>query len=116
MVDHDPTTYGMVIFIVPVLELCMHECACSHSSADGDDAKAEMVRKAMLEAKLSDELIKEFNRSDLFAMYKGGYKTAIRIQNAKRNGLEKCLDLAGLPWSTSLPTGKEVSSFVRSGL
>ena len=62
--------------------------------ADGDTKAAEMVRKAMQEAKLSEKDIKEFSQSDLLAMYKGGYKSAYRIQNAQRAGLEKCLDPA----------------------
>ena len=65
-----------------------------HASTDGDDAKTEMVRKAMLEANLSEKDIGEFNLSDLLAMYKGGYKSAHRIKNAQRAGLERCLDLA----------------------
>ena len=76
----------------------MHDCACSHHipclHADGDTKEAEMVRKAMQEAKLSEEDIKEFGQSDLSALYKGGYKSAYRIQNAQRAGLEKCLDPA----------------------
>ena len=62
--------------------------------ADGDTKAAEMVRKAMHEAKISERVIKEFSPSDLSAMYKGGYKSAYRIQNAQRAGLEKFLDPA----------------------
>ena len=100
MVDQVPTTSGkVVIFFVPALEL-QHTCMSAHTlipchvSADGDDAKAEMVHTALHEANLSEKDIREFDQSDLLAMYKGGYKSAHRIQNAQRAGLEKCLDLA----------------------
>ena len=62
--------------------------------ADGDTKAAEMVRKAMQEAKLSEMDIQEFSQSDLSAMFKGGYTSAYRIQKAQRAGLEKCLDPA----------------------
>ena len=63
--------------------------------ADGEDAKAaEMVRKAMQEANLSERDIQEFSQSDLLAMYRGGYMNAYRIQNAHRTGLDKCLNPA----------------------
>jgi hypothetical protein len=72
--------------------MSVHALIPCHASADGD--KAEIVRKAMHEANLSEEDIREFNQSDLLAMYKGGYKNSHRIKSAQRAGLERCLDLA----------------------
>ena len=71
-----------------------HDLIPCHATADGDDVKADMVRRAMQEANLSEKDINEFNQSDLLAMYRGGYTSAYRIQNAKRISLEKFLDLA----------------------
>ena len=70
----------------------MHECSCSSNAIPADgDTKAEIVRKAMQEAKLSEKDINEFSQSDMLAMYAGGYQSVYRIQNAQRAGLEKCL-------------------------
>jgi len=75
--------------------MSVHALIPCHASADGDDAKdAETVRRAMHEANLTEEDIREFSQSDLLAMYKGGYKSSHRIKSAQRAGLERCLDLA----------------------
>ena len=60
--------------------------------ADGDDEKiAEIIRKAMQEADLSENVIEAFSRSDLLKMHRvGGYTNALFIQNVQRAGLEKC--------------------------
>ena len=93
MVDQEPTKSGKVIFVVPVLELCMHMSVhvliSCHASADGDDAKAEIVQKAMRQAKLRAEVIAEFTISDLLELHRLGYRNAPCIEATQRLDLEK---------------------------
>ena len=66
----------------------MHTLIPCHATAGGDDAKADMVRKAMCQAKLQD-IIAEFTVSDLLKMHDNGYTSARRIQAAQRPDLER---------------------------
>ena len=86
------TNSGMVIFIVPAACMNVHALSSHAIPEDAGDAEvAEKVREAMREAKLPEETIGAFSRSDLLKMHRvGGYTASIFIRNAQRSGLEKC--------------------------
>ena len=56
----------------------------------GVTEKAEIIRKAMYEAGLSEKAVGHFQQDQLVLLYDGGYQHAYRIKHASRKYLEMC--------------------------
>ena len=91
MADQVSTTSGMVIFIVPVLSLCMHGFACSHPMPNLQMEGMPRLSGNPCGRRSSEQIdaIAEFTVSDLLKLHRHGYTSALRIEAAQRPDLEK---------------------------